>query len=236
MGADERRRHGRVEADLPCNLVAGEAMEDGRVLDLSKGGARVLAPADLAAVGDPVLLAMEPAAPLAPVDLQAEVVRVDLHPRGAVYALRFSEMLPDVVDAVEAILRALLEKRGQGNRAHPRVARRMNVTCRSTAEFDATLRDLSEGGLAMLSRDPVELGATIQVRLGSEEFPALLELFGEAVHVEPTDGGFRVGLRFSRLDPQAQGRIRMLIELLVGLAPRQVMFEEDDEDDPADAP
>lgn len=61
--------------------------------------------------------------------------------------------------------------------------------------------NISGNGLSFFSREPHEKGSLIEIKVVLTIFNAVaLFLYGEVITVEPAEGGFRIGIRFTNMD------------------------------------
>lgn len=228
MAGEDQRRHGRIETSLECNVAGPEGNFEARVLNLSRGGAALEAALGQAEQGGAVMLLLERAEGAFSLALSATVVRVTPSPRGATYGLAFDPPPPDVDDELVRLLQTLAEARGTGRRASPRIAARVRVQCRTRESFLGTMTDLSRGGMSVRCPRPVEPGGTLAVSFGVEGLADLLHVSGEVVRVDlRPDGAFQVGVKFDPPTIADTERARRLFRLLLGLAPRQGVLEDE---------
>ncbi len=172
--------------------------------------------------------------------LSAEVVRLAPRQEGTdevIYGVRFDALPPDVRGELVMLLRIIAAGRGAQRRAAPRVASRLVVTCGSQDSFRAVLNDLSRGGFSVRSKRELKPGDLLQAKFGVEGLPGLIDVQGPVVNVAPLpDGQFRVGVKFDPLPEANLKRVTQLLEVLLGLAPRQGVIVDDDDDDQAESP
>jgi len=100
------------------------------------------------------------------------------------------------------------------NRKHKRVDARLRCWCEADAvTFYARTANLSEGGLFLRTRTPLDRGTRAVVRLQGQG--DLEELSTEAVVVwnrpDPQSGPAGMGLRFESVDSETVGRIRRIM-------------------------
>lgn len=218
MSVDERRRHGRIETGLTCSIATAEDIGEGKVINLSLGGAGLVSRRGLTAVSASVTLDIEVPDSTTPLVITGVVVRVQERGDEALYGIRFLPGPPAVQEELARVLKGLAASRGVGQRAHPRVHRRIQVTCRSRAEFEATMSDVSRGGLALQCGTAHQVGDEVVAALGTSQLPNALELVGVVTRAEPVGGGqFRIGLQFAPLLPEQQRQLATLLDLLLGL-------------------
>ncbi len=231
MGED-RRLFGRIEASLECSLATADDTFEAKVLNISRGGAGLMAKARSIKLGDQVSVLLERVEGEFTLSLSGTVVRAKSQGEEWFIGLRFDALPPDAETDLLRLLKALAQGRGAGRREHPRVQARVAVRCRSRESFVATLNDLSRGGLSVSCPRPVELGSELTVQFGFESHDDLISVSGPVLHVDlKEDGRFLVGMRFVPPPNERKERVEHLIGVLLGLAPRQAMVLDGDDDD-----
>jgi hypothetical protein len=162
--------------------------------------------------------------------LSAEVVRMVPQGEQMLYGVHFEALPPDVRGELVMMLRMIAAGKGAKRRAAPRVASRIVVTCGSQDSFRAVLNDLSRGGFSVRCKREMKIGELLQAKFGVEGLPGLLDLQGPVMNVTPLpDGHFRVGVKFDALPEATLSRVMHLLDVLLGLAPRNGVIIEDDE-------
>ncbi len=230
MGA-ERRLFGRIEASLECSLATAEDTFEAKVLNLSRSGAGLMAKAPSIKRGDQVSVLVERADGEFTLSLSGVVVRAKQQGEDWYIGLRFEALPPDAERELVRLLKALAQGRGAGRREFPRVQARVAVRCKTPESFIATLNDLSRGGLSVSCPRPVELGSELTVQFGFESHDDLISVSGPVLHVDlKEDGRFLVGMRFVPPPNERKERVEHLINVLLGLGPRQAMVLEDDDE------
>lgn len=235
--SEDQRQHARVETTITCGVATASTTFDADVLNLSLSGAALLGPPGAAEKGEPITLMFEHQDGMVSFALSAEVVRLAPQDDRVVYGVHFEQPPPDVRGELVMLLRLIAAGRGANRRQAPRVARRVAVKCGTHDSFRAVLNDLSRGGFSVSCKRELKVGEILLARFGVEGLPDLVEVQGPVVNVIPqADGTFRVGAQFSPLPESHVRRIEHLIELLLGLGPRQGIIVEEDDDDEVGAP
>ncbi len=218
MTTDERREHARIETGLACSVAAAESAFDARVVNLSKGGVAFEAAKGSAKIDEPVTLLIEREQGLISIALSARVVRIDEKDALAVFGCEFEALPPEAEEQLTELLESVAGGKGQGSRAHPRVATRIGVTCRTHEGFSATLNDLSKGGLSVRTPRAIAQGETMAVHFGLQGTKGLIEVKGTVLHCAPEpDGHFRVGMKFTPPSEAARQQVKDLLDTLLGL-------------------
>lgn len=227
---DERRQSGRVEASLECTLASEVATVEAQVQNLSRTGAGLLAEPGAATVGALVSLLLERAEGMFSLGLSATVVRA--MPRGErfFYGLRFEPMPPDLERELLMLLKTLAAGRGGGQRQHARVAARIDVHCRSRERFEATLKDLSLGGMSVRCPRALNLGDELEVNFGIEGHQKLFVVRGQVLRCSLDGERFLVGIKFPPPSDAQRADVLRLLDALLSLGPRQAMVIDDDDD------
>lgn len=212
----DRRRFARIEASLDCTLATETETVKAKVVNLSRTGVAVLCPMSLEA-GQRLTLLLEDRK--MSVGLTGEVVRKTAIAGELGYGVRFDALPPVAEEELVALLKELAAGKGAGRRAFPRVAARVAVVCKTRESFEATLSDLSQGGLKVRCPKPVAEGLVLELSLGMPNAGGLLTLQGEVRHCQPEGQHFSVGVRFAPVDGEERKAVTNLLEVLLGIAP-----------------
>lgn len=209
MTSETRRRHARIETDLPCTL---DGRQQARIRNLSVGAALVLAPTGLAElygtvsldfrVGDVELLAVH-----------GEVLRIAERELDCEYGIQFVAVEPADAVRLARCLDLLLSGKGVGRRAAPRLHRRVDLRCHAGREFYATMEDICLGGLGLECELPLRVGEEVafEVLVGSLDAP--FKLSGVVTHVRSTQAGvYRAGLRFGALSARERTSLELTLQ------------------------
>lgn len=201
MRTEERRLHARILLDLPCALVGSRLRLDGRIRDLSTGGASVSAHAGSVRVQDAFIVAIDvPGLPA--LSIPGKVVRLEERGAEGRYGIRFSDLDPRQREELRLLLDALLQTKGIGTRRHVRLSYCAEVTCRSQKQFCAVMRNICKGGMALACDERLEVGETIAVEIRTSR--RALVIPGRVVHIQSAPDTVKVGVRFDPLPPDIQ--------------------------------
>jgi c-di-GMP-binding flagellar brake protein YcgR len=214
----EQRKYARVESSLACSLATATDVFEAVIANLSKGGAAVIAPLSAANECDTVTILVERSEGLVGLSLVGTVVRKEERDQRGRYGLEFEPLPPDEEAQLGILLQMLLNSGGVGRRAHPRVATRFEVTCRTESIFRGWVNDLSKGGLGLKSVKDVPVGSALTVSFGLKGLPGLVELSCEVTSNQPMDGTFRLGVRFTPLSATEQAQVNHTLDLLLDIA------------------
>ena len=212
----ELRVHARIHVNAKIQVHTAEVSTEAHLKDLSFGGARFATQTLIGHLGQAVRIEL-PAAAGKRIEIIGEIVRIEPEPDGTqMMGVRFADASPEMREQLNQLIELLLTKRGSPERAHPRVARRMDIRYGELSELKAILHDISLGGLAMTVVDPLVFQEHIDVTVPDTGGDQLLVLRAKVVHQRavPTDVGttaYRVGLEFAPMRPETR---RCLVELL----------------------
>lgn len=225
----DQGRHARIEASLVCSVATATDMVDAVVASISKSGARIIAPLGAAAQGDTVTLMLERTEGLVTLSLPSTVVRKEEREQRGLYDVDFEPLPPDDEVQLVQLLQLLAAGSGQGRRAHPRVATRVEVVCRTDGILRGWVNDLSRGGLSVKCVRDVAVGKPIDVSFGVKGLKGLVEVKGEVMSSQPVEGGFRVGVKFIPLSVDDQAQVNRALDLLLDIALPAAQLVEDEE-------
>jgi len=227
MGERGRRLHARIETELECTIGPIDGVDgshvNGRLRDISLGGAFILTSSrSPLGLSDPCVIELQH--PEGEVGrLQARVVRCETNDAEDRLGVQFMRVELTESDFLQRLIRTLTEGEGVGSRQHPRIYRRMAVTCRTAEDCNAMVANFSKGGVGLVSDQAFHLDEEVTVKIGIGEGTSALELSGTVTHVETKDDAYHVGLRFER--PFPNGKAREVIQFIQRLM-EQVVRED----------
>lgn len=88
----------------------------------------------------------------------------------------------------------------------------------STPTFRAVLVDLSPGGAAIRTAEPLEVGIPVRMGIVVPGGAGLRKLLGTVVSVFPLPGGVRAGIRFEKIDQDQRRALRTFVTALEAAA------------------
>ncbi len=225
MGA-EQRVHSRIHVSSQIEVSCDRGMVEAELKDLSMGGARFEVAIPVGAVGDTVELFL-PSLDRNEIVVMAEIVRHQVEPGDRhAFAVRFDLVEPAMQQALVDLLGILLSSGSGGEaRAHPRVARRIEIRFGQLEELRGILENISSGGLMMTVHEPLVLYEELDVTVPDLSGGELLILHAKVVNqraVTREDRGMsRVGLEFATLRPEAQHCLDALLRAVVEATARE---------------
>jgi c-di-GMP-binding flagellar brake protein YcgR len=229
VGSEDQRVHARIHVSTTVEVAAADGNLEAQLRDLSKGGARFVAPKPVGRIGDTIELYL-PSLGGDEITVMAEIIRAQDGPEGHTVAVRFDAVDPEMRQPLNDLIEVLLTATGGGQRSAPRVARRMDIRYGQLGELRAILEDMSRGGLSMTVAQPLVLYEDLEVTVPDTGGDQLLIVRARVVHQRAmeVDGEsvYRVGLEFSQMRTETR---RCLDELL-----KTVLESLDDVTEPSD--
>ncbi len=219
MSGADQRIHARVHVQAAIQVSTSDGMMDVELRDLSKGGARFLAPKPVGGAGETVDLYL-PSLNGQEVTVMAEIIRADPGPTGIDVAVRFALVEPEQRQALVELIEELLTSTG-GVSSPSRGLRRIELQFSSYPELKSLLEDILHGALSMTVDEALVLYEDLSVIVPDLGGQGLLILRSQVVHqrrIEHKGGDetttFRVGLEFNDLRPEAEACVRELLRVV----------------------
>jgi c-di-GMP-binding flagellar brake protein YcgR len=215
--SSDQRVHARIHVQTKIDVVGTDQKRvEAELRDLSKGGARFEIAASLGAVGERIQLYL-PSLTGTDITVSAEIIRrSDAGEGKQVYAVRFDDVEEEKREQLLELIEVLLTTSGGGRRAHPRVARRIEVRFGQLDDLRAILEDISAGGLLMTVNEPLslyeELDITVPDLGGGELIILHARVVNQRAEDRPSGHVYRVGLEFTSLRPETHRVITALLQ------------------------
>lgn len=217
MGGEEKRVHARVEVVTEIRVSGPEGFQEGELRDLSKGGAGVWLEQPAGQIGDTLELFL-PFPGGIEIAVMAEILRVTQTGRGYLHGVRFQLVEPAMREKLIDLIESLLKSKGSETRKHARVSHRIPIQLGKLSDLQATVENISMGGLAMVVKEPLVLDEEVEVTIPDTNGEPLLLLKGKVInqhHVEDHQDRYRVGLEFKGLTEVARACLRQLLESIL---------------------
>tara|TARA_R110002072_G_scaffold69143_4_gene167765 strand:+ start:14264 stop:15241 length:978 start_codon:yes stop_codon:yes gene_type:complete len=167
--------------------------------------------------GDTVQI-MVPSSQGSAIAIEAKILRTWALPDGKGYgvATRFSSLSTHDEMELEKLLKLLSESAdGSGKRNHARLTQRLDIEFDELQELQATLDDISAGGMGITVPEPLQIGQSLQTVISALDGTTSLKLRARVVRQEQIKLGrievYRVGLRFEHQPGDLQERINDLL-------------------------
>jgi c-di-GMP-binding flagellar brake protein YcgR len=219
MPGSDNRIHARIHVAADVQVSTPDGRFDAALKDLSKGGARLLAPRSLGEVGDEIEVHL-PSLDGGEVPVRAEIIRSDERLDGWAVAVRFDAVAPEMQNQLLELVEVLLStSSGGGQRKHPRVARRVEIRFAQLDDLRGILQDITAGGLLTTLPQPLALYEEVEVTVPDLDGEQLLILHARVVHQQAVDKdgqtAYQVGFEFVRLRPETRRLLELLLQSVV---------------------
>jgi hypothetical protein len=151
--------------------------------------------------------------------ITARILRIWERSDGQGVAVRFSSLTSDDDKRLERVLVLLDQKDNPSDqRKYPRLARRLEIEYTNHSDWQATLENISQGGMSVTLPYPVKLDQSIQVVLSETSGTRKLTLRGRVVNQEPIKFGdtefHQISLQFEHPSSDLQQSVQSLLRTL----------------------
>jgi len=218
MGDEDSRVHARIHVATTIEVASPEGNIEAQLRDLSKGGARFVVPRSIGRVGETIELFL-PSLGGDEITVMAEIIRSQEGADGHTVAVRFDAVDPSMRQPLNDLIEVLLTATGGGQRASPRVAKRMDIRFGQLGELRAILDDISQGGLAMTVAEPLVLYEDLEVTVPDTGGDQLLILRARVVHQRAIEAEgqmvYRVGLEFAPMRTETRRCLNDLLKTVL---------------------
>ncbi|MCB1703932.1 MAG: PilZ domain-containing protein [Halioglobus sp.] len=152
------------------------------------------------------------------ITIEAKILRTWPLPDGNGFgvATRFSSLSTHDEMELEKLLKLLSESAdGSGKRNHARLTQRLDIEFDGLQELQATLDDISAGGMGITVPEPLQIGQSLQTVISALDGTTSLKLRARVVRQDPVQLGrvevYRAGLKFEHHPEDLQERINELL-------------------------
>ena len=126
-----------------------------------------------------------------------------------------------VQDEFEEVLKKLAQSEdSEGLRQHARLTHRLDIQFDGPDELNATLDDISAGGLGVTVPDPLSIGQSLEAMISTLDGDCTIKLRARVVRLEPVKMGkielFHAGLKFEHPSRELQNITKELIVQMAG--------------------
>jgi c-di-GMP-binding flagellar brake protein YcgR len=217
--ATDLRTQLRIKIATPIKVLWPQDTRpvNARLEDISWGGAALHVDETRSDFGD-TLQVILPRQQGGSISIEAKILRVWPHPDGAGHriAIRFSKLSTRDEAKLEEILEHLARSADEdGQRGHARLTQRLEIQFDGEQELLSTLDDISGGGLGITVPDPVQIGQSLQIVIGTLDNSCHLKLRARVVRQEKIRmravDVYRVGLKFEHPTEELKRRTGELI-------------------------
>lgn len=220
----EKRKQLRINVTAPIRLIwpgSSDAI-DATIQNISWGGACIIVK-ELPNQSRDTLNVLLPAINATAINLEAKVLRTwELSSdQGHGIAVRFSSIATRDQDEFENVLKQMAQSCDKnGLRQHARLTQHLDIQFDGPDELNATLEDISAGGLGVTVPDPLEIGQSLESVISTVEGDFTLKLRARVVRLEPVKMGsielYHAGLKFEHPSRELNNLTRELISQMAG--------------------
>jgi len=209
----------RVETEMPCTFTTKRGSFRAQMRQLSEGEAWIQAPRASARRGESFAMEIALIDGKAYFTVEGEVVGMEPRQDGDTYHLRFASGEGRERESVNRLLTTVLAGRGTGTRWYPRIYRRVKVLCEGVGRFEATMTNISRGGMAM--QCPAHLPALnksdeLHVQFAVTGYEGPVEVVGNVANWrEVRTDVYQIGLTFASMTPEDLQILDQVIEVIL---------------------
>jgi c-di-GMP-binding flagellar brake protein YcgR len=220
----EKRNQLRINVTAPVKLLWPRYDEpiNAQLQNISWGGASITVDKSRTHSGD-TLRVLLPGINSSTINIEAKVLRTwELSAsQGEGIAIRFSSLATTDQDEFEDVLKLLAKSEDKvGLRQHARLTQRLDIQFEGPDELQATLDDISAGGLGVTVPDPLQIGQSLEAVISTLDEACTLKLRARVVRLEPIKMGnvdlYHAGLKFEHPSRELNNLTRELIVQLAG--------------------
>ncbi len=215
----EKRRQLRIHVSAAIRILwPGDTDPVAAKLEnISWGGAAIHVD-QLRTDGGDTVQVMVPVSQGKTISIEAKILRTWALPDGKGHgvATRFSSLSTRDEMELEKLLKLLAESSdGEGQRSHARLTQRLDIEFDGLQELQATLDDISAGGMGITVPEPLHIGQSLQTVISALDGSSSLKLRARVVRQDPIKMGrvevYRAGLKFEHHPDDLQERIDELL-------------------------
>ena len=105
---------------------------------------------------------------------------------------------------------------GTGGRRTARISRRLDIHCKSKRNFQAVMRDMSQGGVNIDCDEPLVVDEQVDLKIHIEKINESLAVTGRVVHVcSVGEGVYQAGLKFGSQSREQRRAIETFLSHLM---------------------
>lgn len=218
----EKRRQLRIHVTAAIKVLwPGDSVPvTAKLENISWGGAAIHVEQLKTDDGD-TLQIMVPISQGDSISVEAKILRSWPLPDGKGYGLatRFCSLSTRDEMELEKLLKLLAESAdGEGQRNHARLTQRLDIEFDGLQELQATLDDISAGGMGITVPEPLQIGQSLQTVISAMDGTSSLKLRARVVRQDPIKLGavevYRAGLKFEHNPDDLQERIEELLRMM----------------------
>jgi c-di-GMP-binding flagellar brake protein YcgR len=220
----EKRKQLRINISAPIKLLwpGDDEVINAHLQNISWGGAYITVDKVHTHSGD-TLRVLLPGIKSSTINIEAKVLRTWKlsASQGEGIAIRFTSLATNDQDEFEDVLKLLAQSEDKiGLRQHARLTQRLDIQFEGADELQATLDDISAGGLGVTVPDPLQIGQSLEAVISTLDDTCTLKLRARVVRLEPIKMGkielYHAGLKFEHPSRELNSLTRELIVQLAG--------------------
>jgi c-di-GMP-binding flagellar brake protein YcgR len=215
----ENRKQFRINVRAPVKVrwPGDSDPVEGELENISWGGAAIHVD-QVKVSGDDSLHIILPSTRGGSISIEAKILRTwELADgKGHGIATRFSSLSTSDEEELENVLELLaMSADGEGQRKYARLTQRLDIQFDGIQELQATLDDISAGGLGITIPDPLQIGQSLQAVISTLDESCSLKLRARVVRQEAVKLGnievYQAGLKFEHPSEELNARTQELI-------------------------
>jgi len=220
----DKRMQLRINVTAPVKLLwpGNDEAINANLQNISWGGASITVDKALTHSGD-TLHVLLPGISSSTIIIEAKILRSwELSSsQGEGIAVRFSSLAAKDQDEFEEVLKLLVQSEDNvGLRQHARLTQRLDIQFDGFDELNATLEDISAGGLGVTVPDPLKIGQSLEAVISTLDEGCTLKLRARVVRLERVKMGkfelYQAGLKFEHPSRELNNLTQELIVQMAG--------------------
>lgn len=222
---EEKRQQIRINVSAPIQVILENSTTPlkAKLENISWGGAALCVEQDIGEVEDFIHIEL-PSFRGRHIRVEAQIVRIMDSHDGPIYSVRFSKLQTADENVFEQLLEFLADSGDDtGQRKNVRLTQRIDIQYDDINELQATLEDISAGGLGITVPEPMELNQSLLAVISTTDESCQLVLRARVVRQQELESSsiklFRVGLEFEHPTEDLKDRIKKLIQTMASANP-----------------
>lgn len=222
---EEQRQQIRIRVSAPISVLPLKSTTplNAKLENISWGGAALRLEQSIGETGDFIIVQL-PNFRGRQIKLEAEILRMSNILNEREYAVRFSKLRTADEEIFQQLLEFLAESGDDaGQRGSARLTQRIDIQYDSFDEFQATLEDISAGGLGITVPESMELNQSLLAAISTTDDQCQILLRARVVRQQELNFSnikmFRVGLQFEHSTEDVRDRVNELIRRMATMKP-----------------
>lgn len=222
---EEKRQQIRINVSAPIYVVPANSNTPlkAKLANISWGGAALHIEQSIGEVGDFIDIEL-PSFRDRQISVQAQILRIWDVRGEQIYGVRFSKLRTADEEVLEQLLEFLADSEDDTDqRGDARLTQRIDIQYDDANELQATLEDISAGGLGITVPEPMEMNQSLLAVISTTDETCQLILRARVVRQHEIDFSnirmFRVGLEFEHPSEDIKDRVNKLIRKMATAKP-----------------